>query len=89
MQTTKLSSKGQIVLPSAMRHARQWKPGMTLTLEETSEGILLKAAKPFPVTKIEDVFACLKYKGPPITIDAMNVAIEEEMQKRWLKKSRK
>jgi AbrB family looped-hinge helix DNA binding protein len=62
--TTTVSTKGQVILPHAIRRKRHWDPGTKLIVEDTPEGVLLKAAPLFPPTKIEDVFGCLKYEGP-------------------------
>ena len=35
METTRLSTKGQIVLPKGIRAARAWEPGTEFTVEET------------------------------------------------------
>lgn len=75
MATTKISSKGQIVLPLAIRTRRRWQPGTTLTVEETPEGVLLRPEKPFPPTTFEEVQGILRYKGKPKTLKEMDEAI--------------
>ena len=67
METTRLSSKGQIILPKSVRDARQWKPG---AVEAVKEGVLLRPLKPFPRTKLEDVSGFLKYKGGVLAVDS-------------------
>ena len=42
--TTTVSTKGQIILPKAIRQQRRWRPGTQLVVEDTEEGVLLKAA---------------------------------------------
>ena len=75
MATTKISSKGQIVLPLAVRTRRKWHPGTTLTVEETADGVLLRPEKPFPPTTFEEVQGILQYKGKPKTLGEMDEAI--------------
>jgi len=75
METTKLSSKGQVVLPLSIRRNRKWEAGTQLTVEETPEGVLLRPAKPFPPTTFEEVEGILKYKGKPKTLKEMEEAI--------------
>jgi AbrB family looped-hinge helix DNA binding protein len=78
METTRLSSKGQIVLPLSIRKSRKWDPGTRLTVEETEDGVLLRPAKPFPPTNFEEFTAFLeknKYKGKPKTLAEMDEAI--------------
>jgi AbrB family looped-hinge helix DNA binding protein len=80
--TTTLSTKGQVILPKALRDALDWKPGMRLTVENTPEGVLLKAAPFFPPTRPEDVYGCLRYVGPPKSLEDMEAAITAEVQDR-------
>ncbi len=80
--TTTVSTKGQVILPKALRDARKWRPGTKLVVEETADGILLRAAPMFPATTIEEVFGSLKYVGPPISIEDMNAGIEAEVLRR-------
>ena len=41
MLTTKLSSRGQLVIPKQMRDAHQWSENTTFTVSEHADGILL------------------------------------------------
>jgi AbrB family looped-hinge helix DNA binding protein len=82
METTKLSSKGQVVLPKSVRDARSWEPGTEFGVEEVSEGILLRPLRPFPCTSIAEVFGCLKYTGPAKTLRQMKNAIARGVRAR-------
>ena len=82
MQTTLLSSKGQVIIPKALREARHWRTGTRLQVQETSEGLLLK-----PVTSDEKVplaegLAAIRkgiaYQGAAVSIEVMNSAILRE-----------
>ena len=75
METTKLSSKGQVILPKHIRTAHKWSPGVEFLVEDTSEGILLRPLKPFKPTRLKDVIGCAGYTGPAKTIEEMNAAI--------------
>jgi AbrB family looped-hinge helix DNA binding protein len=81
-QTTTVSTKGQVILPKAVRERRKWGPGTRLEVVDTPEGVLLKPAPLFPRTRPEDVFGSLAYKGPPKTIEEMNAGIEAEVRRR-------
>ncbi len=81
METTKLSSKGQVILPKSVRDAHHWQPGMEFAVEEVAEGVLLRPLKPFKPTRHEDVFGCLMYSGPPLSLEDMEQAILEEAVK--------
>jgi AbrB family looped-hinge helix DNA binding protein len=80
--TTTVSTKGQVILPKAIRQRRDWSPGTRLVVEETAEGVLLRRAPVFPGTRPEDVFGMLRHDGPPITIEKMDAAITAEAKRR-------
>jgi AbrB family looped-hinge helix DNA binding protein len=75
VEITKLSSKGQVVLPSHIRAAHHWQPGVEFSVEDTPAGILLRPLKPFTPTRLEDVSGSAGYSGPAKTIDEMDAAI--------------
>lgn len=81
MITTKLSSKGQIVLPSVTRDRRGWKTGTEFAVEETAEGVLLRPLMPFAQTRIEDVFGMAHYSGPKRSLRDMEEAVSIEARK--------
>ncbi len=76
--TVTLSSKGQLVLPKAIRQQQRWSAGTRLMVEETKDGVMLKAAPLFPPTTLEQVAGCLAYKGPAKTIEEMDAAVLAE-----------
>ena len=80
--TTIVSTKGQVVLPAAIRRRRNWNAGTRLTWEETADGILLKAAPLFPPTTPAQVFGCLPYQGAPKTLANMQDGIAAEVRRR-------
>ena len=82
MEKTRLSSKGQIVLPTAIRAARNWKPGQELSVENTSEGVLLRPVKPFAETALEAAVGSAGYKGPRRSLRDMDRAVLREARKR-------
>ena len=80
---TRISTKGQVVLPKELRRRRGWEPGAELTIEETKEGVLLKRAPLFPPTRIEDVYGILHRPGmKALTIKQMDEAIVAEVKRR-------
>ena len=77
--TTVVSTKGQVILPKAVRDQRGWKPGTKLTVEQTPDGVILKPEPLFPPTTLDDVYGCLKWEGPPISLEEMDAAITAEV----------
>ena len=79
---TRLSTKGQIVLPLGIRTSRAWKSGTEFTVQETPEGILLRPVRPFPETSLDMVAGCLPARGKPKSLAQMRAAIEREVKRR-------
>lgn len=82
METTRLSTKGQVILPKSVRDARALKPGTEFTVEDRPDGILLRPMKRFPPSRLEDVVGCLPYKGKPITDEEMKAGIRKMILER-------
>ncbi len=79
--TTRISTKGQIILPSTIRQRREWTAGTRLVVEETAEGVLLKPAPAFPETQPKDVFGSLPCKGKPKTLGEMDLGVLAEAKR--------
>ena len=83
MNTTKLSSKGQVIIPKPLRIAHHWEVGQELIAIDLGEGILLKPKTPFPETEINNVASCLKFKGKAKTLGDMKLAIEKGIKEKY------
>jgi AbrB family looped-hinge helix DNA binding protein len=77
-QITKLSPKGQVVIPKSLLTAHRWKPGTEFIVEERGEDILLRPKHRKGNTRLEDLVGCVNYKGPPKTIKEMDEAVLAE-----------
>ena len=82
MENTRLSTKGQIILPKNIRTSRAWVPGTEFTVEETGDGVLLRPTGRFPQTSIEQVAGCLRPKRKSKTVAQMRAAIRHEVMRR-------
>ncbi|HKY82847.1 MAG TPA: AbrB/MazE/SpoVT family DNA-binding domain-containing protein [Sphingobium sp.] len=80
--TTVVSTKGQVILPKAIRDLRHWPAGTRLTVEDTPDGVLLKPVPAFPETSIDTLFGSLHHEGPALSIEDMNAAIAREAKRR-------
>jgi AbrB family looped-hinge helix DNA binding protein len=80
--TTIVSTKGQVILPKAIRQQRRWGAGTRLVVEDTPEGVLLKPAPLFPTTKPKDVFASLPHRGAAKSLEEMDAGIAAEARRR-------
>lgn len=77
MKIIRLSSKGQVTIPKAMRVAHNWDAGQELVAIEIDNGVLLKPKKAFPKTTLEQVAGCLAYSGQAKDTDSFAAAIEQ------------
>ena len=79
---TTVSTKGQVILPKAIRQRRAWEAGTRLQVEETPEGVLLKRAPAFAATRPEEVFGLLPHRGAPKSPEEMDAAVMAEARRR-------
>ena len=82
METTRLSTKGQIIVPKGIRDSRAWGPGTEFTVEETGNGILLRPATRFPETDLKEVAGCLRSKRKSRTPSEMRAAMGRQVMRR-------
>jgi AbrB family looped-hinge helix DNA binding protein len=80
--TTTVSTKGQVILPKAIREHRHWPAGTELVVEDTPKGVLLTAKPTFVLTLSKNVFGSLAYKGPAKSIAEMEAGIAAEARRR-------
>lgn len=80
--TTTVSTKGQVILPKAVRNRRDWNAGTRLLVEDTAEGVLLKRVPAFPPTRPEAVFGMLPRRDPPKSVEEMDAAVLREARRR-------
>lgn len=71
METTKLSSKGQIIIPKWLRDAYRWDAGLEFVVIDTGEGILLRPSRPFEPTILDEVAGSLPGGGKSRTVEEM------------------
>ena len=85
MEIVRLSTKGQIVIPSELRARHRWGAGTELIVEEHGDALILIAATPFPPTRVEDGLGCTGYEGQAKSIEDMDAAIDTELRRSWPK----
>ncbi len=76
MNKTRLSSKGQVIIPKSSRNAHHWEAGQELVVIDTEEGVLLKPVQPVPPATLEELAGCLDYTGPAKSLEEMEQAIK-------------
>ena len=80
--TTTVSTKGQVILPKAIRTLLGWQAGTRVVVENTRDGVLLKPLPVFDETHPEQVFGSLGYRGAPRSVEDMDAAVLAEAKRR-------
>ena len=75
MDSIRLSSKGQVIIPKHIRSSYQWETGQEFALIDTGNGILIKPIAVFPRSKLSEVAGCLQYLGQAKSIEDMENAV--------------
>lgn len=74
---TKVSEKGQVVVPKATRDRLGWSPGTDLEVVETGDAVLLRPRRPLDerlsvqegLARLRKIYA---HRGPPIPVEELN-----------------
>lgn len=80
-QTTKLSTKGQVVLPKSLRVARRWKSGMEFLVQEREGGILLVPKPAAKARTWRSILGYLPYSGRAKSIREMDEGVAAEARR--------
>ncbi len=84
--TTTVSTKGQVILPKAIRDSKGWGAGARLTVESTRDGVLLRQAeRPFAPTKPEEVFGSLSHHGKRLSDRDIASALRAAAKRRYVR----
>jgi AbrB family looped-hinge helix DNA binding protein len=74
MDAVLISTKGQIVLPVAVRKALGLKPGMRVNVKLDGKRAVLTPAPAQAQATLKAIQSLLKYDGPAVPISAMRVS---------------
>jgi len=72
MAETRMSSKGQVVIPKQVRESKGWNAGQAFRLVEEGDAVRLEPIPTFSRTSVEEVAGCLAYDGPPIPVEQIH-----------------
>ncbi|HBA86433.1 MAG TPA: AbrB family transcriptional regulator [Geobacter sp.] len=81
MDTVKLSSKGQFILPKAIRDRHHWETGTEFIIIDRGEDLVIKPARVFPSTELESPDTPSIYQGKPLSLEEMERAVLVEAAK--------
>ncbi len=83
METTRLSTKGRVVLPKAVRLAHNLRTGTEFRVEELEGGILLIPTQGMMPSTLDEISGCIGYKGKPQSLASMKAAIRIKVRARF------
>jgi AbrB family looped-hinge helix DNA binding protein len=73
---TRISEKGQVVVPKATRDRLGWAPGTELDIVESTDAIILRPRRPVGQLTLKEGLARLRavvrYDGPTVPVEALN-----------------
>jgi len=81
-QATRLSTKGQLIIPKEIRARHGWTSGTELVVEDHEDSVVLRRAEDLPETTLEDLIGCSGYMGPARTLEEMEAAIAQGARER-------
>jgi len=80
---TKVSTKGRVILPKAIRDKRKWTAGTELVVEDTPAGVLLTRAPRIAPTEFTSVRGRLPSIGHTVSLEEMDRAVLAEARRRF------
>jgi AbrB family looped-hinge helix DNA binding protein len=87
--TANVSSKGQIVIPKAIRDSKGFVAGAKVEFVDHPEGVLLKQPQRKAKYTLRDLANVLpRYEGPPVTDEVVRERMDEAIRERWARKDR-
>ncbi len=73
--TSRLSTKGQLIIPKEIRERHGWRTGTELKIEDRDECVVVRLASTIPETSLDELFGCTGYQGPRRSLEDMEAAI--------------
>lgn len=88
MIKTRISSEGEVAIPKEIRDRHGWAAGVELEIKDGGDAVVLRRPAPerqrlFPPTRLEDVIGCVKWDGPPVTIEEMDEGVARGIREMW------
>jgi AbrB family looped-hinge helix DNA binding protein len=81
-QPTRLSTKGQLIIPKEIRERHGWTAGTELLVEDRGDSVILRRVPDLPTTQLTDLVGCAGYKGPALSLEDMEAGIARGAQER-------
>lgn len=81
MDTVKLSSKGQFILPKTIRDRHHWESGTEFVIIDRGAELVIRPTRVFPSTLLESSDTPSVYAGKPLSLEDMDQAVMAEAGK--------
>ncbi len=72
---SRLSTKGQLIIPKEIRDRNGWRPGTELEIEDHDGWLVVRLHQTGKATTLDDLFGCSGYVGPRRSLEEMEAAI--------------
>lgn len=73
---TRMSDKGQVVVPKSLRDLKGWLPGTDLEVIDLGEGIMLRPRRHAPALTVDEAVgkfrALYRHVGPPVPVEQLS-----------------
>ncbi len=88
MRTAKISSKGQVAIPVALRKAIDLRPGTEVSFELAGGAILLRPVLRFKAVTPKEGYGCIPHRGRPASEAQIRQAARGAAVTQWQKRSK-
>ena len=89
MCTARVSSKGQVAIPAALREAIDLRPGSEVSFELAGSAILLRPVPQFKPVKPKEGYGCISRKGRTASEADIRRAVRAAAAAKWRKRSKR
>jgi AbrB family looped-hinge helix DNA binding protein len=72
---TRLSTKGRLTVPKAIRARHGWEPGTELLVEDYGSYVTIRSSETIPKTTLDQLIGCTGYTGPCLNIARQHAAL--------------
>ena len=88
MGTAKISSKGQVAIPAALREAIDLRPGAEVSFELAGSAILLRPVPQFKPLTPKQGYGCIPHKGRAASEADIRRAARAAAATKWRKRGK-
>lgn len=88
MRTARISGKGQVAIPVALREAIDLRPGTEVSFELAGGAILLRPVPQFKAVTPKEGYGCIPHAGRPVSEARIRQAARAAAVSKWRKRSK-